>query len=70
MDLLDRAAVSYQIVLTKTDQIRAADVEPLRAAILQQVRKRGAAYPEVLATSSAKSTGMEELREAILRSVR
>src|SRR5690606_19039604 len=47
MDILDRAAVSYQIVMTKIDQIRAADVEPTHAAILEKIRRRGAAYPEV-----------------------
>lgn len=67
MGLLDRAAVSYEVVLTKIDQIRAADVEPLRAAVLDQLRRRGAAYPEVLATSSEKGTGFEELRAAILK---
>jgi len=66
MDLLDRAAVSYQVVLTKIDEIRAADVEPTRLAVLDAIRKRPAAYPEVLATSSAKSIGIDELRAAIL----
>jgi GTP-binding protein len=69
MDLLDRAAVSYQIVLTKIDQIRAAELDAVLAAVAGQIRKRGAAHPEVLATSSAKGTGIDELREAVMRSV-
>jgi GTP-binding protein len=66
MDLLDRAAVSYQIVLTKTDKIKPPAVEKLVAETLEKIRKRPAAYPEVIATSSEKSGGIEELRAAIL----
>lgn len=69
MELLDRAAVSYQIVLTKTDKIKAAGVPPLIAATAEKVRKRPAAYPEILATSSEKGDGFEELRAAIARAV-
>lgn len=65
MELLDRAAVSYQIVLTKTDKIKAAGVQPLIAATVEKIRKRPAAYPGVLATSSEKSEGLDELRAAI-----
>jgi GTP-binding protein len=66
MDLLDRAAVSYQIVLTKTDKIKPPAVERLVAETLEKIRKRPAAYPEVIATSAEKSGGIEELRAAIL----
>jgi GTP-binding protein len=66
MDLLDKAAVSYQIVLTKTDKIKPPAVEKLVAETLEKIRKRPAAYPEVIATSSEKSGGIEELRAAIL----
>jgi len=65
MDLLDRAAVSYQIVLTKADKIKAAGLPALIAATAEKVRKRPAAYPEILATSSEKNEGLEELRAAI-----
>lgn len=65
MDLLDRAAVSYQIVLTKADKIKTAGLAPLIAATTEKVRKRPAAFPEVLATSSEKNEGLEELRAAI-----
>jgi GTP-binding protein len=66
MDLLDKAAVSYQLVLTKTDKIKPPAVEKLVAETLEKIRKRPAAYPEVIATSSEKSGGIEELRAAIL----
>lgn len=65
LDSLDKAAVSYQIVLTKADQIAEPALEALKAATLEALRKRPAAFPVVLATSSRKGTGMPELRAAI-----
>ncbi len=65
LSLLDKAAVSYQIVLTKTDKIKAAGVPRLVAETLEKIKKRPAAYPEVLSTSSEKGAGLEELRAAI-----
>lgn len=69
MTLLDKAAVSYQIVLTKIDKIKEAGVPKLMADTAEKVRKRPAAYPVILATSSEKNIGMEELREAIALAV-
>jgi len=69
MDLLDRAAVSYQVVLTKADKIKAAGLPALIAATAEKVRKRPAAFPEILATSSEKNEGLEELRAAIALAV-
>ncbi|NGO53104.1 ribosome biogenesis GTP-binding protein YihA/YsxC [Allomesorhizobium camelthorni] len=68
--LLDKAAVSYQIVLTKTDKIKAAGVPRLIEETLEKIRKRPAAFPTVIATSSEKGEGMDELREAIALAVR
>ncbi|NKN35042.1 YihA family ribosome biogenesis GTP-binding protein [Agrobacterium sp. a22-2] len=65
LDLLDKAAVSYQIVLTKTDKIKAAGVPRLLAETLEKIKKHPAAFPEVLATSSEKTEGLDELRQAI-----
>lgn len=63
--LLDRAAVPFQIVLTKADKVRAAD----RIGVLVQVRaalqKHPAAYPEIVVTSSEKGDGIETLRALI-----
>lgn len=67
MDLLDKAAVSYQIVLTKIDKIKPVVVPKLISETVEKTRKRPAAFPEVIATSSEKGTGMDELREAIAR---
>lgn len=69
MDLLDKAAVSYQIVLTKADKIKAAGVPRLVAETAEKVRKRPAAYPAILATSSEKGDGLDELRAAIALAV-
>jgi GTP-binding protein len=66
LDLLDKAAVSYQLVLTKTDKIKPPAVPRLIDETLLKIRKRPAAFPEVIATSSEKGEGMEELRDAIL----
>ncbi len=65
LDLLDKAAVSYQIVLTKTDKIKPPAVTKLLETTAKQLSKHPAAYPEILATSSEKNNGMEELRAAI-----
>ena len=67
--LLDKAAVSYQIVLTKTDKIKDAGVPRLVEETRQKIVKRPAAYPEVLWTSSEKGRGLDELRSAILTSI-
>jgi ribosome biogenesis GTP-binding protein YsxC/EngB len=69
MALLDKAAVSYQVVLTKTDKIKAAGLPRLLAETAEKVRKRPAAYPAVLATSSEKAEGLEELRAAIVETI-
>ncbi|MCE1236428.1 MAG: GTP-binding protein [Hyphomicrobiales bacterium] len=69
LDLLDKAAVSYQIVLTKADKIaREATGKPVAVRIaetLEAIRKRPAAHPVVLVTSSEKGWGMDELRAEI-----
>ena len=65
LTLLDKAAVSYQIVLTKTDKIKAAGVPRLLAETADKLKKRPAAFPQILATSSEKSEGLDELRDAI-----
>ncbi len=65
LTLLDKAAISYQVVLTKTDKIKAAGVPRLIEETLAKLKKRAAAFPVVLATSSEKDEGMDELRAAI-----
>lgn len=69
LSLLDKAAVSYQIVLTKTDKIKEPAVPKLLAETLEKLRKRPAAFPEVLSTSSEKGRGLDELQAAITTAV-
>lgn len=63
--LLDRAAVTFQVVLTKADKVKDKD----RVAVLEQVRKavtkHPAAYPELILTSSEKGDGIDILRSII-----
>ncbi|WP_375629113.1 ribosome biogenesis GTP-binding protein YihA/YsxC [Bartonella sp. TT67HLJMS] len=67
--LLDKAAVSYQIVLTKSDKIKSNALEKLIISTQTKLLKRPAAYPELLVTSSEKALGLEELRAAILQTI-
>ncbi|MEM1046993.1 MAG: ribosome biogenesis GTP-binding protein YihA/YsxC [Pseudomonadota bacterium] len=65
MDALDRAAVSYQCVLTKIDKIKPPAREKVFAETEETLRKRPAAFPEVLSTSSEKRLGIDDVRAAI-----
>ncbi|MEQ7155041.1 ribosome biogenesis GTP-binding protein YihA/YsxC [Brevundimonas aurifodinae] len=67
LDALDLAAVSYQIVLTKADKIKAHERETVREATLKAVSKRPAAFPAVAVTSAEKGMGLPELRAEIMR---
>lgn len=65
LDELGKAAVSYQIVLTKADQITRPALDRLTAATLAFLKTRAAAFPQIIATSSRKGEGIPELRAAI-----
>ena len=65
MDELDRAAVSYQAVLTKADKISASELAAVQAETEAALRRRAAAYPAVLATSSARGHGLDALKAEI-----
>ena len=69
MDLLDKAAVSYQLVLTKGDKIKPTELEATRQKVADASRTHPAAFPEILATSSEKGFGIPELRAAVLASI-
>jgi GTP-binding protein len=64
---LDRAAVSYQIVLTKSDQVKSGELEACRVKTAETLAKHPAAFPDVLATSSRSGAGMPELRAAMVQ---
>ena len=67
LDTLDGAAVSYQIVLTKADELKAAELARRVAETTAAVAKRPAAFPEILSTSSRSGAGIPELRAGIAR---
>jgi GTP-binding protein len=64
--MLDKAAVSYRLVLTKADKIKASDLASVTDQTTAEARKRPAAHPDVLATSSEGGLGIAELRAAVL----
>lgn len=67
LDLLDKSAASYEIVLTKKDEIKGSAAEQRLTDIRAALAKRPAAYPEVLFTSAHTSEGLPELRASIAR---
>lgn len=69
MDMLDAAAVSYHIVLTKADKIKASALTEVMLRTADEARKRPAAHPDIIPTSSEKGMGLPELRAAILDAV-
>jgi GTP-binding protein len=70
MGMLDAAAVSYRLVLTKADKIKASELDAVTAATAVEARKHPAAHPEIIVTSSEKGMGLAELRAAVLEAVR
>jgi GTP-binding protein len=69
MAMLDAAAISYRIVLTKTDKIKASEREAVEADTAVKLRKHVAAFPQLSVTSAEKRGGIDELRLAVLEAV-
>ena len=69
MKMLDDAAVSYHLVLTKADKVKASELEAVLAATAEAARTHPAAHPEIIATSAEKGMGIERLRTAVLEAV-
>ena len=67
--MLDKAAVSYRIVLTKADKVKATDLAAVTRATADEARKRPAAHPEIIATSSEGGMGIAEVRAAVQEAV-
>jgi GTP-binding protein len=65
LETLDLAAVVYQIVLTKADEVKAADLARVVADTQEKISRRPAAFPHIIVTSSREGTGMDELRGTI-----
>jgi GTP-binding protein len=66
MKMLDDAAVSYRLVLTKADKVKSAALDEVVRATVDEARKHPAAHPAILATSSETGLGIAELRAAVL----
>ncbi|MEM1132149.1 MAG: ribosome biogenesis GTP-binding protein YihA/YsxC [Pseudomonadota bacterium] len=69
LEMLDEAAVSYAIVLTKGDKVKASDLAKVQDKTAEAIRKRPAAYPEIFTTSSGKHLGIDALRQFVLSSI-
>jgi len=69
MEMLDKAAVSYRLVLTKTDKIKPTELDKVAAETAEEARKRPAAHPDILSTSSETGLGMPELRAAVIEAL-
>ena len=69
MELLDSAAVSYQVILTKADKISRTNLETVSAQTHAELAKHPAAYPGLIATSAEKGMGIDLLRAEIARLV-
>jgi GTP-binding protein len=69
MEMLDKAAVSYRLVLTKSDKVKASELAAVSGRTEAEARRHPAAHPDILATSSEKGGGIPELRAAVLESV-
>ncbi|QNA83211.1 YihA family ribosome biogenesis GTP-binding protein [Sphingomonas sp. So64.6b] len=69
MEMLDKAAVSYRLVLTKADKIKPTELAEVAARTAEEVRKRPAAHPDILETSSETGLGIPELRAAVLEAI-
>jgi GTP-binding protein len=67
LETLDKAAVNYQVVLTKADQVKESELAALIATMTAALAQHPAAYPELLPTSAHGGTGIPELRAAIAR---
>ena len=67
LETLDKAAVNYQMVLTKADEVKDVDLAAPVIAAKAALAKHPAAYPEVLVTSARTDAGISELRSAIAR---
>lgn len=69
MEMLDTHAVSYQLVLTKQDKVRPAELDHVHCAIEQELRRHPAAHPQLIVTSAQDQVGVDAVQEALYRCV-
>ena len=67
MEMLDKAAVNYQLVLTKADKVKPTELAKTLERTIVESAKHPAAHPQLIATSSETGGGIAELRTAILQ---
>lgn len=65
MDMLDDSGVSYQLVLTKADKLRAHETTPIAGRVLAELAAHPAAHPEIYVTSALKWYGIAALRATL-----
>ncbi len=65
MEMLDQAAVNYQLVLTKVDKIKASELQAVLEGVGEEARRHPAAHPRIFTSSSEQGSGIAELRTAI-----
>ncbi|NNE87260.1 MAG: YihA family ribosome biogenesis GTP-binding protein, partial [Silicimonas sp.] len=65
LSLLDSAAVTFQVVLTKADKVKAKDRDQMLAQVRAKLNQHPAAFPEIVLTSSETGDGIEDLRAII-----
>ncbi len=65
MDMLDDAAVTYQLIFTKSDKVKASGLMQVTDAAYALIKRHPAAHPHIIVTSSEKKDGIEELREEL-----
>ncbi|SLN51731.1 putative GTP-binding protein EngB [Aquimixticola soesokkakensis] len=65
MSLLDRSAVTFQVVMTKADKVKESEREAILTQVRGAIAKHPAAYPEMILTSSEKGLGIDVLRAVI-----
>ncbi len=68
-EMLDQAAVSYRIVLTKADKVKQVELDKTAESVAAMAKKHPAAHPELIITSSEKKRGIDDLRIAVLDAV-
>jgi GTP-binding protein len=69
MKMLDDAAVSYHLVLTKADKVKPTELSEVEHRSAREAVKRPAAHPEIIATSSETGLGIERLRRAVAEAI-
>jgi GTP-binding protein len=65
MDLMDESGLSYQIVMTKADRLKPAELRTMHGKLSARLGKRPACHPEIPVTSAVEGTGIAELRQAL-----